>query len=236
VIGMKTSLLFTAPLLAGALVAGVAAPAFADGASTPSPTHAPATLADLQKKGAEATAKRSAALTTAIAKVTAAKDITDAHRSTVLTTLKADLAAMTSLGAKIAADTDAATAKADVRDIYTEYRVFAVALPQARIAAGADHLTVTVIPRLTAASQKLTTRAAGNADAQAKLADLTAQLGTLGSDADGLADKALAVTPAAYDADHTAMSGVRSTATSARAAAKQARADIAAIRVDLGTK
>ena len=58
------------------------------------------------------TSARTAALTTAIAKVTAAKDISATDRSTILATLNADLAGMNTVEAKIAADTTVAAAAA----------------------------------------------------------------------------------------------------------------------------
>jgi hypothetical protein len=232
---MKTPLLIAAPLLAGALVVGAAAPAFADGSPSPAPhaSHAPRSLSDIQAKGAADTSKRIASLNAAIPKITAAKGITDAHRSTVLATLNADAAAMKSLATKIAADTTVASAAADVKSIFTQYRVYAVALPQARITAGADRLTGTAIPRLQKVAAALAPKVSGNADLQAKLDDLNAQLKTATTDTDGLASAALAVTPAAYDANHDAMSGLRAKAKAAATAVKQASQDAQAIRQSL---
>ena len=229
---MNTPLLITVPLLlTGALVTGVAAPALADGTPSPAPTaHHAASLSDIQAKGAAATSKRITSLNAAITKVGAAKGITDADRSTVLTTLKGDLSAMTSLATKIAADTTTTQAAADVRSIYTQYRVYAVALPQARIAATADRLTGVTIPRLQAAASKLGPKVSGDSGLQSKLDDLNSQLTTAQSDTSGLAAAALKVTPSAYNADHTAMSSLRDKAKSAVAAVKAAAADAKAIR------
>jgi len=229
---MKTPLLIAAPLMAGALLVGVATPAFADGSPSPTPkaSHAAASLSDIQAKGATATSKRITSLTAAVSKITAAKGITSADRSTVLATLNADLTGMKTLATRIAADTTVAAARADVRSIYTTYRVYAVALPQARIVAGADRLTGTTIPRLQQVSSKLAPKVSGKADLQAKLDDLNAQLKTASSDTDGLAAAALAVTPADDNANHAAMSGLRDKAKAAAAAVKQAVQDAKAIR------
>jgi hypothetical protein len=232
---MKTPLLIAAPLLAGCLLVGAAAPAFADGAPSPAPkaSHAAASLSQIQAKGAADTSKRIASLTAAITKVGAAKGISSSDRSTVLGTLGHDLDGMKSLASKIAADTSASTARADVKSIYTTYRVYAVALPQARIAGTADRLTGIAIPKLKAVSAELTSKVAGKSDLQAKLDDMNSQLATASSDADGLASAALGVTPSDYNGDHAAMTGLRSKAKAAVAAAKQAAQDAKAIRQGL---
>jgi hypothetical protein len=228
---MKTPLLIAAPLVAGALLAGVATPAFADGTPSPAPTatHSAASLSDIQAKGAAATSKRITSLNAAITRATNAKGFTSSDRSTVLGTLNHDLAGMKDLASKIAADTTAATAAADLRSVYTTYRVYAVALPQARIAGGADRLTGTTIPRLKAVSAKLAPKVSGNADLQAKLDDLNTQVATATSDADGLAAAALAVTPSGFNGNHDIMAPLRTKAKAAAAAAKQAAQDAKAI-------
>lgn len=230
---MNTPLVIAAPLLAGALVAGVASPALADGTPSPAPSHHAASLSDLQAKGAAATSKRVASLNTAISKANDAKGISSADKSTVLATLNADLSGMKSLASKIAADTTVATAAADVKSIYTQYRVYVVAIPQAWIAATADRLTGTAIPRLQSAASKLAPKVSGNSDLQAKLDDLNAQLKTAASDTDGLAGAALAVTPSDFNANHSVMSPLRDKAKAAVAAIKQAVADAKAIRQGL---
>ena len=122
---MTTPLLIAAPLLAGALVTGVAAPAFADGSPSPAPTpsHSAASLSGLQAEGAADTSKRITSLTAAITRITAAKGLTDADRTTILGTLNTDLTGMKTLATRIAADTTIEQARADVRSIFTQYRV-----------------------------------------------------------------------------------------------------------------
>jgi len=232
---MTTPLLLAAPLLAGALITGVAAPAFADGSPSPTPSRTAASLSGLQAAGAADTSKRITSLTAAITRITAAKGLTDADRTTILDTLNADLTGMRSLASKIAADTTVAQARADVRSIFTQYRVYAVALPQARIAVEADRLSGTTIPRLQAAASKLASRvsASGNSGAQAELADLTTQLSTAQADVNGLSAAALAVTPSDDDADHSAMTALRDKAKAALAAVKQAAQDAKGIRQSL---
>ncbi|WP_394770440.1 hypothetical protein [Lacisediminihabitans sp.] len=236
---IRTALVSTLTL--AALAAG-AVPAMAsptDSVAGDSAVGAPAKLSAIQASAAAKTSARIASLNAAIPKVTANTALTDADRSTILGTLNADLAAMRSLAAKIAADTDAATARTDYASIFTGYRVYAVALPQAHFAAAADALTDTVIPRLTAAESKLAAALAGKhaskstPELQAKLADMTTQIAAAKAAADGTAARALAVTPPDYNANHAVMAPIRASIVSAHAAAKVARADAKSIMAAL---
>jgi hypothetical protein len=223
---LTTSLIGSAAVVA--LVAGTCAPAFADG-STPAPGGH--TLADIQKSASIKTTARIGSLNTAIAKVTAAADITSADRTTILATLNADVAGMNTVEAKIAADTDVATAAADYKTIFTTYRVYAVAIPQARFAAAADRMTGTSIPKLTDAETKLAAALAGPDKSkstpalQAELTDMQNQTAAATSGLNGVAAASLAVTPADYNANHGVLSPERGAVKSAIADVKKAAAD-----------
>lgn len=225
---VRTSLIGTAAVVA--LVAGTCAPAFADGTSTPAPT-AGKSLAAIQANAKIKTTARIGALNTAIAKVNAAQDISSADRATILATLTGDLAGMNTVEAKIAADTTVATAAADYKTIFSTYRVYAVAIPQSRLAAGADRMTSTSIPKLTDAETKLAAALAGP-DAskstpalQADLTDMSAQINAATAALDGIAAQALAVTPSAYNSNHSVLEPVHSAVKAAIADLKKAKAD-----------
>jgi len=225
---VSTTLLATATVVALAL--GTCAPAFADGTATPAPS-AGKSLAAIQANAKIKTTARIGALNTAIAKVNAAKDISSSDRSTILGTLNGDLAGMNTVEAKIAADTTIATAAADYKTIFTSYRVYAVAIPQSRLAAAADRMTGAAIPRLTDAQSKLAAALAGP-DAskstpalQADLTDMSTQIAAASSALDGVAAEALAVTPSAYNSNHAALTSVRSAVKAAIADLKKASAD-----------
>jgi hypothetical protein len=223
-----TSLIGTAAAVA--LVAGTCAPAFADGTSTPAPSAGKG-LAAIQAKAKTATTARIGSLNTAIAKITSAPDISSSDRAAILGTLNGDVTGMNTVEAKIAADTTAATAAADYKTIFTTYRVYAVAIPQSRLAAAADRMTSTAIPKATDAQTKLAAALAGP-DAskstpalQADLSDMSAQIASATSTLNGVAAQALAVTPADYNSNHGALSSVRSAVKNAIADLKKASAD-----------
>jgi hypothetical protein len=217
-------------IAAAALVAGSCAPAFADGTSTPAPS-AGRSLAAIQASAKVKTTARIGSLNTAIAKITAAQDVSASDRATILATLNGDLGGMNTVEAKIAADTTVATAAADYKTIFTQYRVYAVAIPQSRLAAGADRMTSTTIPKLTDAQTKLAAALAGP-DAskstpalQADLTDMSTQIAAASAALNGTAAKALAVTPAAFDANNAVLGPIRSAVTTAIADLKKASTD-----------
>ena len=223
----------------------IGSPAFADTTPTPTPSpspsstakaHTPRTLAEVQAAGAKATGDRETKLSAAITKVTGDKSLSSSDRSTILGTLNADLAAMKSSASAIAADTTITQAEADLKEVYSKYRVYAVALPQARLAADADRLTGTALPKLTKEQSTLAGLLAGKDKAkstaalQSDLSDMSKQIATASHDASGQASAALAVTPSAYDSNHSALSSVKSSLESARTAAKKAASDAKTIR------
>ena len=206
------------------------------GASLPASAATPRDLAAVQAKGQAATAARIVALNKAIPKVTSNVYLSSGDRSTILGTLGGDLSAMQSLQAKIAADTDVATAQADVQSIFTGYRVYAVAIPQSLYAASADALTDSAIPALVTAENALQAALAGPDRSKdtpaidAQMTDLANQIATAQSSSAGVSAEALAVTPADYNANHGALAGVRTAITTATTAAKAGSADVKAVK------
>jgi hypothetical protein len=218
---LSTGLIGTAAVVA--LVAGTCAPAFAAGGGT--------TLAAIQASAKTKTSDRITSLNSAIATVNSAKDVSDADRATILAVLNNDLAGMSTVEAKIAADTTVATASADYKTIFTGYRVYAVAIPQARLAEAADRLTSTTIPRLTDAQTKLTA-ALNGPDAskstpalQADLTDMQSQISSASSVLNGVSAESLAVTPADYNSNSAVMHPIRGAVTTAIADLGKASAD-----------
>lgn len=236
----KITTTVTLGALSCALVAGLGAvPAFADApaaSSTPTPTptpiHQPRTLAEIQASAATQTAGRVTKLNAAIAKVNADSSLSSSHKTAILGTLNGDLAGMKTVAGKVAADTTVSQASADFHSLFSSYRVYAVALPQAQIAAAADQATVVEIPRLTAEKTRLSGLLAGKDKSkstpalQSDLTDAATQIQKAGSTLGNVAGSALAVTPAAYNSNHDAVKSIRTSLTTARAALKLARTDL----------
>lgn len=204
-------------LLAGALIAGLTF------SGAPAEIDPDAGLDALQVRAERATDDRIRAIDRALDRLDDAEALTDDHRATIVETLTTDRAAMQDLQAQIAAETDRVDALEAYQSIFTDYRVFAVSIPQALYAVGADRLTERALPRLERAYDGL----AAISDDTEGLAELRAAIDEATDLADGIADAALAVEPADYNDDPTVLAEpkleLREAAAAARDAVKAAR-------------
>lgn len=215
-----------ATLTAGA-TAGFAGSAFAASGST---------LADVQARAAAATSARLNSLNAASGAVNANKWITSTDKSAALQIISSDTSGLTALGAKIQADTTLAQATADYRSIFTGYRVYLLALPQMRLAAANDDLSLGALPRLLDAQTKLQNLLAGpdkskdTPAVQAAMADLAKQISGAQQALSGLSSSTLlGYTPAQYNADTSLLTSARTSVTTARGDVKAARGDVATV-------
>ncbi|HUJ65823.1 MAG TPA: hypothetical protein VLX59_09815 [Acidimicrobiales bacterium] len=226
-------LAIAAAALAGCASVGLAAPAWAAGSSST------ATLDGIKARAATAISVRLASLSKATPAVESNKWLTAPDKATLLNTLNADQSALTALGPKIQADTTVAQARTDYQSIFLDYRVYALALPQVRLAAATDDITGGVLPRLTDAQTRLQSLLSGpdsaknTAPVQTAMSDLGAKIQAITSTTSGLSATILALTPAQYDANHTVLAGPREAILNARADIVAARADVVTVVGDL---
>lgn len=218
-------LLACAALAVGA-TAAVTPAAFADTSSSSS------TLSNIKSRAAAAITTRTTALQSAISAAQSNKFLTSSDRTTILATLNSDLSGLNALAPVIQADSTVAQARTDYQSIFTKYRVFALALPQARFAAAADDLTGTVTTRLTDAQTRLEKLLAGpdaskdSSTVQAAMTDLGSRISGIASDTNGLSATVLAFTPSDWNANHELLSPAKTKLQDARSDAKSARQDI----------
>jgi hypothetical protein len=186
-----------AGLAAGALVGGLlAGPA---GAAPPA----------LDKAKADCTAAivaRFGELDRLTVEVSKAKNLTPPHRSSANDIVTSSRAGLTTLKAKIDADADAATLKADCESIRTDFRVYALRAPQIHEVIAADAETAATTELLTTAT-KLAAVVAGlpstvdTTAAKAALDDMNAKLADAGTVLTGVADRIIVLTPADHNAN-----------------------------------
>lgn len=223
-----TSRTIATMLIAAALVAAPVAASASTSKDKP-----PVTLAAIQASAATLIDGRLAALQQAEATVTSSAHLTEQHRSAILATFAADETGLTALKSTVAADTDRATAASHWAQIFTDYRVYAVAIPQAAYAAAADALTESALPALeksyTALEKALTLSPKSTPELETTLADMREQLDVATREATGVADAVLAVTPAAWNADYTVLVDERTALAAATLAAATAADDAAII-------
>ncbi len=216
---------------------GSAAPASSSLSATPKvkPAHGQGLIA-IQAAAASAISERLASLNTAIAAVSSNTILTPADKTTLGTRLTNDLSGLTALGQTIASDTTAKQAAVDSHQVFAQYRVYALMLPQVRYAEAADDLSGGVLPKLQNADSLLAALFAGadatksSAASQAAMSDLASKISAIESSTQGLSMTVLALTPAQYDANHALLSDPRAELATVRADAKAARADIVTAR------
>ncbi|MBX9718903.1 MAG: hypothetical protein K2X36_08675 [Microbacteriaceae bacterium] len=199
-------------LIAGALIAGLAM------SSTPASIDPDAGLDTIQTRADRATEERIRAIDSALNRLDGADSLTDDHRVSIVETLTADRAAMEELQAQIAAETDRGNALDAYQSIFTDYRVFAVSIPQALYTVGADRLTEVALPRLERAYDGLATIS----DDTEALAELRAAIDQATDLAGGIADAALAVEPSDYNDNSTVLAELRLKLREAAAATRDA--------------
>jgi hypothetical protein len=205
-------------------------------ASTGSAQSLPA----VQARAAKAIGRRVGSLNAAIAKVTADSDL-GSGQAVILQHLQADVPALQQLGQKIAADTTVTAARSDAETVYSDYRVYALVLPAARLAARSDALTTTDLPQLTARSAALAAKedSADQATVAPLIADLNVQIGGASTAASGVATSVEGFAPSQWNANHALLSPARASFQTARSDVRSARQDVVKIRAALragGTK
>lgn len=100
---------------------------------------------------------RLTSLNNALARIGNAKKLSAGDKSKFTSEVQTDIANMTDLKAKIDSDTDLTTLIADAKSIFTDYRVYAIFLPQVHMLAAVDIMGVTA-DNLASVSARLQTR------------------------------------------------------------------------------
>jgi hypothetical protein len=165
--------------------------------------------------------------------------VTDAFKQGISASMTNEINTLTSLKAKIDADTDVATLKVDIKSITDSYRVFALVLPQGRIAAAADR-EVELVSMMSTLGSKLQARVQaaqqGGTDVTAMTAsvtDMAAKLKDAQTQAEAAVTASASLTPDGGDA--TKMKSNQTALAQARTDLKASQADIVAARKDVAT-
>jgi hypothetical protein len=167
-------------------------------------------MANAKARAGKELDRRLAALESINTRVQAMQKVTDTFKQNLATTVQTQIAAFGALKTKIDADTDGATLKADVQSITESYRVYALVLPQIRIAAAADR-AVTISAMMQTLGTKLAARiqAAGNAGADVTvlnttLNDLAAKISDASTQAQAAVSVSASLAPDQGDKDKMA--------------------------------
>jgi len=193
-----------------------------------------ATLQQIQAAAATDISDRVTALNTAIGKVKAATFL-GSDQAVLLTMLQSDVTGLQQLGQTIAADTTSSAAVADLKQMYTNFRVYALALPVAGRVSHDDRIASVVAPRLTKVAARIASKetSANQAQVGPLLSDLASHVSAATSAVNGDVATLEGYTPAGWNADHSLLAASKaatasavSDLTTARSDAKQAAADV----------
>ena len=131
----------SAAALTGALL--LVAPAAAMAGTNAAPARTPAAepgarrdVGTVKARAHEAIARRLDTLARLASRVRDNQYVSDAHRAALGDLIAAQTRGLTALDAKIQADTDLETLKADVKSIVTDYRVYLLTVPKVHLVIG----------------------------------------------------------------------------------------------------
>ena len=165
-------------------------------------------------------------------RVAGAKNISATVKANIAATIQTNISGLTALKAKIDADTDMTTLRADAKTITGDYRVYALVAPQSSIIAAADRVD-TITGMMTTIGTKLQTRITAAQSAghdtsalQASLSDLNAKIADANTQAASATSGVSSLVPD---------EGNQTQLQSNTAALKAARADLQTATSDLKT-
>lgn len=190
--------------------------------------------------GAKEIDRRVQALTELLSRVGSMGQVSAQFKASLTSAVQNQIDAFTALKAKIAADTSTTTLKEDIKSITDSYRVFALIIPQGRIAAEADRIVniATMLgglgPKLQARISSVQSAGVDTTALSAALADLQTQISNASSQAQAAVSVSAALTLDQGDktkmaANEAALKQARGNLETAEKALKAARKDVETI-------
>jgi hypothetical protein len=196
-------------------------------------------LSDIITKANTDIAKRVEALNALNTRVQGMKNESSDEKASISSQVQTNITGLTTLKAKIDADTDASLAKDDIKGIFSNFRIYALVIPQGWIAASADRVA-TISGLMTSLSAKIQARIAADQSVGKSVTSLTAVLAEMNAkvlDASSQSVSANAsVTALVPDQGNASIAATnKSTLVAAHAKIKIATDDLKAARKDVAT-
>jgi len=163
-------------------------------------------------------------------KIQAMKKVSDADKTTLAGQIQTQVTTLTTLKAKIDADTDITVLRTDVKSIIASYRIFMLIIPRGHIVAAADRMS-TLVDDMTALGTKIEKRITAAQTAgkdvtalNALLADFTAKLADAKTQSQAAITKVVSLNP--DNGDTAVMQANTATLKAARADIKVGTQDL----------
>lgn len=230
---MTRRLFFTLALLLGLVAFTPVFVAAQSASTTPARANLDARGERAKQKAAQEIERRVAALNRLEERIAAMRRVSETFKTDLGTTIDAEMAKLEALRARIAASTNAEELKTDVQLITRSYRIFALVMPKAAIAAAADKI-VRMSATLSEIGTKLKTRVdAASAEKNvselsAMLTDLAAKITSANNHAQTAVNGTSALVP--DEGDKVKMEANKKALEAARLELKSAHEDIKAAR------
>ena len=216
------------------LVAG-----FALSASAAGTTNSSAALARVIARSDTAITTRINSLNALATRVAGMKNVTATEQASLSSEIQTQISDLTTLKAKIDADTDVATARTDAKTITDGYRIYALEIPKGYVVASSDRVT-TIVGLMNAIQAKLQTRITTAQTAgkdvsalQTAMTDMTAKLADATTQATNAQSGVVSLVP---DQGNTTVAASNKAAIEAsRADIKTATSDLKDARADIQT-
>ncbi len=238
---MDTKKIIAYSLLSAGIIASVLAitPALAQAAAITgtvgTAANAAAAIQKIIQRSDTAIAQRIDKMNALIERINSMKKLSDAEKSALAASLQNEITELNTLKAKIDADTAAATLKTDAQSITKSYRIYALVLPQAAIAAASDR-ALTIVDSMNALAIKVQTRISqlpsgtDTTSMQSSMSDITAKMADATTQANTAVTETASLVP---DQGNTTTAAANTAALKdARTKLKAAQQDIVAARKD----
>ena len=216
------------------LVAG-----FALSASAAGTTNSSAALTRIIARSDTAITTRINSLNTLAARIAGMKNVTAAEQASLSSEVQTQISDLTTLKAKIDADTDIATARTDAKTITDGYRIYAMVIPRGYIVASSDRVT-TIVGLMNTIQAKLqaritTAQTAGKdvSALQTAMTDMTAKLSDATTQATNAQSSVVLLVP--DQGSTTIASSNKAAIQASRADIKTATSDLKTVRTDIQT-
>lgn len=182
---------------------------------------------------------RLSSLNTAMTKIGEVKRLTADEQTTFSNEIQQDITALTALKTKIDADTDVATLKTDATAIYSDYRVYAVFLPQIHEIISTDIIKITatnlttIAGKLSERIQEMQSSGKSAADLQGFLTDMQAKIADAQAQGTAAFNEIVSLTPGSYPGSSSILKDARTKIKTATSDLKAAFVDAKLIRAGL---
>jgi hypothetical protein len=194
----------------------------------------------ITKSNAEIT-RRLSVLATLSSKITSSTKLSTADQQTLNSEVSSEMSGLTALKTKLDADTTVATAVLDAQSIFTDYRVFALVVPQVNLVKTADQQQQTE-SKLSTLGTKIQTdinadQTAGQevTNLQTELSAMSVKVAAAQTISSGIETGVIRLSPSDYDTNHAVLSGDRDQLKIAQTDNAAAIADVKVLIADLKT-